>query len=174
MQKRYSRRKMSKVNQPFHPSIPSIHPPTHPSIHPSIHPSFHPSPHPPTHPPIHPSIHPSIQPSINKSTLINQSIEQSNNRSINRYAYTGEARKAYQVLAARKCFLSNSNRTTISIKNKLLHTLVKPVLLYGCEIWDLNYYPIKKTFNKNAIEEVHITFCKERLHVPWYTENINL
>ena len=37
-------------------------------------------------------------------------------------------------LATVKRLFSNSDTTTITIKNKLFDALVKPILLYGCEI----------------------------------------
>ena len=53
-----------------------------------------------------------------------------------RYTYAREilSKKAYKVLATIKRFLSNSDTATISIKNKLFDALVKPILLYGCDI----------------------------------------
>jgi len=53
-----------------------------------------------------------------------------------RYTYSGDIRrkKAYKVLATVKKVFSNSDTTTITIKSKLFDALVKPTLLYGCEI----------------------------------------
>ena len=39
-------------------------------------------------------------------------------------------------MATIKRFLSNSDTAAILIKNKLFDALVKPILLYGCEIWE--------------------------------------
>ena len=40
------------------------------------------------------------------------------------------------------------------------------------KFWDWNYYHTNRPFDKSAIEQVHITFCKQSLNVPFYTENI--
>ena len=54
-----------------------------------------------------------------------------------RYTYARDilSKKAYKVLSTIKRSFSNSDTTTITIKNKLFDALVKPILLYGCEIW---------------------------------------
>ena len=57
-------------------------------------------------------------------------------------------------------------------QNKLFDALVKPVLLYGCEIWGPELLSYKTHFDKSTIEQVHIKFCKQTLNTPWYTENI--
>ena len=90
-----------------------------------------------------------------------------------RYTYAREilSKKAYKVLATIKRFLSNSDTSAISIKNKLFDALVKPILLYGCEIWGPEILSYKTHFDKSTIEQVHIKFCKEALNTPWYTEN---
>ena len=67
---------------------------------------------------------------------------------------------------------SNSDTTTITIKNKLFDALVKPILLCGCEIWEPELLSYKTHFDKSTIEQVHIKFCKQALNTPWYTENI--
>ena len=67
---------------------------------------------------------------------------------------------------------SNTDTATIAIKNKLFNALVKPVLLYACEIWGPELLSYKTPFDKSTIEQVHINFCKQSLSVPWYTENI--
>ena len=36
---------------------------------------------------------------------------------------------------------------------------------------DRSYYHMTH-FDKSAIEQVHIKFCKQTLNTPWYTENI--
>ena len=68
--------------------------------------------------------------------------------------------------------LSNTDTATIAIKNKLFNALVKPVLLYACEIWGPELLSYKTPFDKSTIKQVHIKFCKHSLNVPWYIENI--
>ena len=91
-----------------------------------------------------------------------------------RYTYARDilSKKAYKVLATVKRLFSNSDTTTITIKNKLFDALVKPILLYGCEIWGPELLSYKTHFDKSTIEQVHIKFCKQTLNTPWYTENI--
>ena len=43
------------------------------------------------------------------------------------------------------------------------------VVKYGDQGPELLSY--KTHFDKSAIEQVHIKFCKQTLNVPWYTEN---
>lgn len=50
--------------------------------------------------------------------------------------------------------------------------MVKPVLLYGCQIWGPELLSYKTHFDKSTIEQVHIKFCKQILNTPWYTENV--
>ena len=71
-----------------------------------------------------------------------------------------------------KRLFSNSDTTTITTKNKLFDALVKPILLYGCEIWGPELLSYKTHFDKSTIEEVHIKFCKQTINTPWYIENI--
>ena len=54
-----------------------------------------------------------------------------------RHTYAREilSKKAYKVLSTIKKSLSNSDASTVTIKNKLFDALVKPLLLYGFEIW---------------------------------------
>ena len=81
------------------------------------------------------------------------------------------SKKAYKVLSTIKKSLSNSDATTVTIKNKLYNTLVKPVILYGCEIWGHELLSYNTHFDKSTVEQVHIKFCKQTLNTPWYTEN---
>ena len=86
-----------------------------------------------------------------------------------RYTYARDilSKKAYKVLATVKRLFSNSDTTTIIIENKLFDTLVKPILLYGCEIWGPELLSYKTHFDKSTIEQVHIKFCKQTLNTPW-------
>ena len=91
------------------------------------------------------------------------------------YSYARDilSKKAYKVLATVKRLFSNSDTTTITIMNKLVDALVKPILLYGCEIWGPELLSYKTHFDKSTIEQVHIKFCKQTQNTPWYTENIH-
>jgi len=92
-----------------------------------------------------------------------------------RYNYAREilSKKAIKVLSIINRSFSNTDDTaTITIKNKLFNALVKPVLLYACEIWGPELSSYKTPFDKSTIEQVRIKFCKQSLNVPWYTENI--
>ena len=79
------------------------------------------------------------------------------------YTYTRDilSKKAHKVLATVKQLFSNSDTTTITIKNKLFDALVKPILLYGCKIWGPGLLSYKTHFDKSTIEQVHIKFCKK-------------
>ena len=81
------------------------------------------------------------------------------------------SKKAYKVLSTIKTSLSNSDATTVTIKNRLFDALVKPLLPYGCETWGPELLSYKTHFDKSTIEQVHIKFCKQTLNTPWYTEN---
>ena len=83
-----------------------------------------------------------------------------------RYTYAREIliKKATKVLSIIKRSFSNTDSATIA--------LVKPVLLYACEIWGPELLSHKTQFDKSTIEQVHIKFCKQTLNDSWYTENI--
>ena len=68
------------------------------------------------------------------------------------------SKKAYKVLATVKRLFSDSDTTTITINNKLFDALVKPILLYGCEIWGPELLSYKTHFDKSTFEQVHIKF----------------
>ena len=90
-----------------------------------------------------------------------------------RYAYAREilSKKVTKIVFTIKRLLSNIDSSAAETRNKLFDALVKPVLLYGCEIWGPELLSYKTHFDKSTIEQVHIKFCKQTLNVPWYTEN---
>ena len=94
--------------------------------------------------------------------------------SFGRYTNTREilSEKATKVVSTIKQLLSNIDSSTVEIRNKLFDALVKPTLLYGCEIRESELLTYKTHFDKSTIEQVHIKFCKQALNVPWYAENI--
>ena len=91
-----------------------------------------------------------------------------------RYTYARDilSKKATKILSIIKRSFYNIDSATIAIKNKLFNALVKPVLLYACEIWGPELLSYKTHFDKSTIEQVHIKFYKQTLNVLWYTENI--
>ena len=76
------------------------------------------------------------------------------------YMYAREilSKKAIKVLSIINRSFSNTDAATIAIKNKLFNALVKPVLLYACEIWGPELLSYKTPFDQSTIEQVHITF----------------
>ena len=81
------------------------------------------------------------------------------------------SKKATKIVFTIKRLLSNINSSAVETRNKLFDTLIKPVLLYGCEIWGPELLSYKTHFDKSTTEQVHTKFCKQTLNVPWYTEN---
>ena len=79
-----------------------------------------------------------------------------------RYAYAREilSKKATKIVFTIKRLLSNIDSSAVETRNKLFDALVKPVLLYGCEIWGPELLSYKTHFDKSTIEQVHIKFCK--------------
>jgi hypothetical protein len=60
----------------------------------------------------------------------------------------------------------NKGRThnlSMSYQFDLFDKLVKPILLYGCEIWGFG--------NNDILEKVHLKFCKIILHLKITTPN---
>jgi hypothetical protein len=59
---------------------------------------------------------------------------------------------------------------SIECQLDLFDKIVKPILLYGCEIWGVG--------NNDIVERVHLKFCKIILHVKraslilWYTVSL--
>ena len=81
------------------------------------------------------------------------------------------SKKATKIVFTIKRLLSNIDSSAVETRNKLFDALVKPVLLYGCEVWGPELLSYKTHFVKSTIEQVHIKFCKQTLNVLWYTEN---
>ena len=46
---------------------------------------------------------------------------------------------------------------SVKIQLDLFDKMVKPILLYGCEVWGFS--------NNDIIEKVHLQFCKLLLHI---------
>ena len=85
-------------------------------------------------------------------------------------AIEGNAEKATRALY--EC-LRLGRLYILSIKCQLdfFDEMVKPVLLYGCEIWGMG--------NNDILERVHLTFCKLLLNLKtstppltWFMENL--
>ena len=87
------------------------------------------------------------------------------------YARQILSKKATKIVFTIQRLLSNIDYSVVETRNELFDALVKPVLLYGCEIWRPELLSYKTHFDKSTIEQVHIKFCKQTLNVPWYTEN---
>ena len=68
-----------------------------------------------------------------------------------RYTYAREilSKKATKIVFTIKRFLSNSDPSAVEVRNKLFDALVKPVLLYGCEIRGPELLSYKTHFDKS-------------------------
>ena len=90
-----------------------------------------------------------------------------------RYAYVREilSKKATKIVFTIKRLLSDIDYSEVETRKTLFDALVKPVLLYGCEIRGPELLSCKTHFDKSTIEQNHIKFCKQILNVPWYVEN---
>jgi hypothetical protein len=54
-------------------------------------------------------------------------------------------------------------KLSVKIQLDLFHKMIKPILLYGCEVWG---------FGKNEVlERVHLKFCKILLNLKSSTPN---
>ena len=67
-----------------------------------------------------------------------------------RYTYAREilSKKATKIVFTIKRFLSNIP-SAVEVRNKLFDALVKPILLYGCEIRGPELLPYKAHFDKS-------------------------
>lgn len=88
------------------------------------------------------------------------------------YARSILSKKAKKTIAYIRVMLSNCTNVPLDLLTKLFDALVKPVLLYGCEIWGPELLSYKTDFDKSTIEQTHIKFCKQVLNVPFYTSNM--
>ena len=63
---------------------------------------------------------------------------------------------------------SDSDTTTITIKNKLFDALFDYYYMNAKlgKLTELLSY--KAYFDKSTVEQVHIKFCKETINTPWY------
>ena len=59
-------------------------------------------------------------------------------------------------------------RTTL----KLFSSLISPILLYGCEIWELYMNYEVDNWDDNPVEKVHTQFLKRLIGVNRNTSNI--
>lgn len=91
-----------------------------------------------------------------------------------RFTYAREAlvKKGLKILATIRRMLSNCDFIPVALYCKLFDSLVKPAILYGCEIWGPELLQYKTPFDKSAIEQFHLKFCKIILGLPWYTSNV--
>ncbi len=48
---------------------------------------------------------------------------------------------------------------------KIFHSIIKPILLYGCEIWGLKFKLNYESWDKNPVEIFHLEFCKNILGI---------
>ena len=71
--------------------------------------------------------------------------------------------KAHQVLSKMKVMCNEYENFTREILFKIFDTKIKPIILYGSEIWGVKRY--------NNVENVHIKFCKIVLNVGKTTWN---
>ena len=76
------------------------------------------------------------------------------------------SKKAYNVLSTIIIRMRPQFQLRINV-----YALVKPILLYGCEIWAPELLSYNTHFDKSTVERVHVKFCKQTLNNPWYTEN---
>ena len=93
-----------------------------------------------------------------------------------RFSYARETlcKKARKTLGYIRSLISNSTKIPILLLCKLFDSLVKPVLLYGCEVWGTELLALKTDFDKSDIEQTHLKFCKQTLGVPFYTSTIKV
>lgn len=82
-------------------------------------------------------------------------------------------KKGSKVMATVRRMLSNCDHIPITLYCKLFDSLIKPVILYGNEVWGPELLQYKTAFDKNQIEQFHLKFCKIVLGVPWYSPNIS-
>jgi hypothetical protein len=66
---------------------------------------------------------------------------------------TAESDKAIYAVLKKGCL----HNLSIKCQYDLIDKIVKPILLYGCEIWGFS--------NLDIIERVHLKFCKFLLHL---------
>ena len=64
------------------------------------------------------------------------------------------SKKATEIVFTIKRLLSNIDSSAVETRNKLFDALVKPVLLYGCEIRGSELLSYKTHFDKSTIEQV--------------------
>ena len=85
-----------------------------------------------------------------------------------RCAYAMEilSKKATKIVFTIKRLLSNIDSSAVETRKELFDAVVKPALLYGCEIWGPELPSYKTRFDKSTIEQVHIKFYKQTLNVP--------
>ena len=94
---------------------------------------------------------------VNKQTYLGIEMTSSG-----RYAYARKilSKKATKIVFTIKRLLSNIDSSAVETRKELFDAVVKPVLLYGCEIWRPELLSYKTHFDKSAIKQVHIKFCK--------------
>lgn len=90
-----------------------------------------------------------------------------------KFTYSRETlvKKGNKALASIRRMLSNCDYVPVTTYCKLFDSLIKPMLLYGSEIWGPELLQYKTPFDKSLIEQFHLKFCKIILNIPWYTSN---
>ncbi len=55
---------------------------------------------------------------------------------------------------------------------KIFDSIIKPILLYGCEIWGLKFKQNYESWDKNPVEIFHLEFCKNILGIHRNAPNL--
>ncbi len=55
---------------------------------------------------------------------------------------------------------------------KIFDSIIKPILLYGCEIWGLKFKLNYESWDKNPVEIFHLEFCKNILGIHRNAPNL--
>lgn len=108
---------------------------------------------------------------VDKQTYLGIVITPSGRFSHARMVLSNKARKT---LGHIRSLISNCTNIPLSLLDKLFDSLVKPVLLYGSEIWGPELLSYKSEFDTSDIEQTHLKFCKQILNIPSYTANMKV
>jgi hypothetical protein len=93
-------------------------------------------------------------------------------------------KKAQKVMYSNKSYMCSLSELPVTVSTHLFYSLVRPILTYNCEIWNMDTYKAhdnatlratksnSQVHHFNFLDKVHNKFCKYILGLKKWASNI--